>query len=210
MKNKSIVIVLTLVNIFTVNLFPQEETEMKKIQSIIEEVRNEFAPDKRTAIFLVDAEKENDKFILKGETNLPEAKETLLKNLSEFKISDKVEMLPAVNLGDKIYGIVNLSVANFRVKPDNDQEMGTQSLLGTPLKVYKKQKGWYLVQTPDEYISWVDGDGLYRVNYDSLVEWNNSEKIIYTNDFGFSYSSPDENSERVSDLVIGDLLEICR
>jgi len=85
--------------------------------------------------------------------------------------------------------------------------MATQALLGTPVKVLKKEKGWYLVQTPDEYISWVDGTGLFRMNYDSVSEWNTSQKIIYTNDFGFSYSSPDKSSERVSDLAIGNLLK---
>jgi len=189
------------------NLIAQEKTEMEKFQSIIEEVENKFVPDKRTAIFQISIENENDKYILKGETNLPDAKVELLQKLNEFNVTDQVEILPEAELGDKIYGIVNLSVSNFRTKPDHDQEMGTQALLGTPLKVYKKEKGWYLVQTPDEYISWIDGDGLYRVNYDSLIEWNISEKVIYTKDFGFSYSAPDENSERVSDLVIGDLLK---
>ncbi len=210
-------LIFILIHLFALNLIAQEKTEMEKLQSIIEEVENKFAPDKRTTIFQIIVENENDpqnevspkadKYILKGETNLPDAKEELLQKLNEFNVSDKIEILPEAELGDKVYGIVNLSVANFRTNPDHDQEMGTQALLGTPLKVYKKEKGWYLVQTPDEYISWIDGDGLYRVNYDSLVEWNNSEKIIYTMDFGFSYLSPDENSERVSDLVIGDLLK---
>ncbi|OGU70143.1 MAG: glycoside hydrolase [Ignavibacteria bacterium RBG_16_34_14] len=200
-------IIFIITSIFAFNLTAQEKTEMEKIQSIIEELENKFAPDKRTAIFQINVENENDKLVLKGETNLPDAKEELLKKLNESNVIDQIEILPEVELGDKIYGIVNLSVANFRTKPDNDEEMGTQALLGTPLKVYKKEKGWYLVQTPDEYISWIDDDGFICVSYDSLLEWSKSEKVIYIKDFGFSYSSPDENSERISDLVIGDLLK---
>ncbi|MDO8549122.1 MAG: NlpC/P60 family protein [Ignavibacteria bacterium] len=207
MRTKLKIIFPILANLFAFNLIAQEKTEMEKFQSIIEEVENKFAPDKRTAIFQISIENENDKYILKGETNLPDAKVELLQKLNEFNITDQVEILPEAELGDKIYGIVNLSVANFRTKPDHDEEMGTQALLGTPLKVYKKERGWYLVQTPDEYISWIDSDGFFRVDYDSLVEWSNSEKIIYVKDFGFSYSAPDENSERVADLVIGDLLK---
>jgi cell wall-associated NlpC family hydrolase len=127
--------------------------------------------------------------------------------LNEYKISEQIEVLPEAELEGKIFGIINLSVANLRTKPDHQEEMATQALLGTPIKVLKKEKGWYLVQTPDDYISWIDSDGFYRLNYDSLTEWNSAEKIIFTDDFGFSYSKPDENSERITDLVIGDILK---
>ena len=214
---KTLITILILVIFFAFNLIAQGKTEMEKMQSIIKEVENKYAPDKRTAIFQVTVKNENDpqgevstkadKFVLKGETNLPDAKDELLKKLNEFNVFDKIEILPEAELGDEIYGIVNLSVANFRIKPDHHEEMGTQALLGTPLKVYKKEKGWYLVQTPDEYISWIDSDEFFRVDYESLEEWNSAEKVIYTKDFGFSYIIPDENSERVSDLAIGDILK---
>jgi cell wall-associated NlpC family hydrolase len=206
MKNRT-KIIIALLTLFALNLNAQNKFDMEQIQNIIEEVKIKYAPDKRTALFNINAEKENEKITLKGETNLPEAKEELMQKLNEYKISEQIEVLPQAELEDKTYGIINLSVANLRVKPDHQEEMATQALLGTPVKVLKKERGWYLVQTPDEYISWIDGGGFHRVSYDSLLEWNNSGKIIYTKEFGFSYSSPDENSERVTDLVIGDILK---
>lgn len=200
-------IFFTILTLFVFNVTAQDKFDMEQIQSIIEEVKIKFAPDKRTAIFDVTAVNEKDTYNIKGETNLPPAKDELLQKLNKFNISDQIELLPEAELEDKIYGIINLSVANLRTKPDHQAEMATQALLGTPIRVLKKERGWYLVQTPDEYISWIDGDGFYRVNYDSLYDWNNSKKIIFTNDFGFSYISPDENSERVTDLVIGDILK---
>jgi hypothetical protein len=214
MKTKFKIIFLILLTHFVIELIAQDKFDMEQIQSIIEEVKIKYAPDKRTAIFDVavenlsaDRHDENGSLILKGETNLPDAKDELLQKLNEYKLSEQIKLLPEAELEDKTYGIINLSVANLRTKPDHQTEMATQALLGTPIKILKKEKGWYLVQTPDEYISWVDGTGLFRVNYDSLAEWLNSEKIIYTNDFGFSYTAPDKSSERVSDLVIGDLLK---
>ncbi|HEX9740532.1 MAG TPA: SH3 domain-containing protein, partial [Ignavibacteriaceae bacterium] len=214
MNNQILKISLILFTLLTFNLIAQDKFDMEQIQSIIEEVKIKYAPDKRTAIFDVavenlsaDRHDENGSLILKGETNLPDAKDELLQKLNEYKLSEQIKLLPEAELEDKTYGIINLSVANLRTKPDHQTEMATQALLGTPIKILKKEKGWYLVQTPDEYISWVDGTGLFRVNYDSLAEWLNSEKIIYTNDFGFSYTAPDKSSERVSDLVIGDLLK---
>jgi gamma-D-glutamyl-L-lysine dipeptidyl-peptidase len=207
MNLKKLYLLIFLTSLFAFSSFAQEKSEMEKIQSVINELQNKYAPDKRTALFLINVENEINKFILKGETNLPEAKEELLQKLGKFNVIDQVETLPEAKLRDKIFGIINLSVANLRTKPTNQAEMASQALLGTPIKVLKHIKGWYLVQTPDKYISWIDDDGFYRINYDSLTEWNNSNKIIYTKDYGFSYTKPDENSERVSDLVIGDILK---
>ncbi|HSP88076.1 MAG TPA: C40 family peptidase, partial [Ignavibacteriaceae bacterium] len=202
------IVALILFNLFSSNLTAQDNKEMDLYISIIEEVKNKYAPDKRTALFEIKTVKDPKTLYLSGETNLIEAKEELISLLKDYDVVDEIKILPGKEVGEKIFGIVNLSVANFRTKPDHYKEMATQSLLGTPVKVLKKDGGWYLVQTPDDYISWVDGDGIFRVDYDSLIEWNKSKKIIYTKDFGFSYSSPDDKSERVSDLVIGDLLKL--
>ena len=207
MKLKSKIILLILINLLAFSLFAQENNKMNKIKSIIQEIENKYAPDPRTAIFKINIELENDTLILKGETNLPEAKVELLKKLSETNIVDKIKSLPGDELGEKIYGIIDISVANLRTQPKNQAEMASQALLGTPVKILNQKKWWFLVQTPDKYISWIENDQLFRTNYDSLTKWNSSDKIIYTKDFGFTYSKPDENSERVTDIVIGDILK---
>ena len=207
MKSKYKVILLILISLSAFNLFAQGSNEMDKIKSVIKELENKYAPDPRTAIFKIYIETGNDNFILKGETNLPGAKEELLRQLNESNIIDQVESLPGRELGKDIYGIISLSVANLRTQPQNQAEMASQALLGTPVKIFKMKKGWSLIQTPDKYISWVENDQIFRTNYDSLAQWNNSDRIIYLNDFGFTYSMPDENSERVTDIVIGDILK---
>ena len=207
MKLKTIIIFFILINLFALNLFAQGKNDMDKIQNVIKELENKYAPDARTALFKINVEKKNDSYILNGETNLPKVKEELLQKLNNLDITDQIETLPGKDLDSKIFGIVDLSVANLRTKPENQAEMASQALLGTPVKVLKRKKGWYLVQTPDKYISWTEDDGIYRVNLDTLAEWNSSDKIIYTKDFGFSYSMPDQNSQRVSDIVIGDILK---
>ncbi len=207
MRLKNIIISIFFISLIVSTLFAQEENEMDRIKSVIKELENKYALDTRTAIFKINVEQENANYILKGETDFADAKEELLQKLNKFNIIDQIKTLPDSELGEDIYGIIDLSVANLRTKPKDQAEMASQALLGTPIKVLKKERGWYLVQTPDEYISWIDNGGFFRVNYDSLTAWNNSKKIIYLNDFGFSYSKADENSERVSDLVIGDILK---
>ena len=203
MKN----LILMLAFILTVNLFPQEELLMEEAQKIYEEVKRNFAPDKRTAMFDIKLTMEKDSIILEGETNLEEAKNELVDQLTKagYKLKDEVELLPAKELGEKIFGVVNLSVANIRAKSEHSSELVTQALLGSPVKVYKKNRGWYLIQTTDNYLGWVDYDGIELMNKSSLDEWNKTNKVIYTRIFGMSYSEKDKHSIPVSDVVAGDL-----
>ena len=112
---------------------------MEKVTSIIQEVKEKFAPDKRTAIFNFEAAESENKIIIKGETNIDEAYSEFIKLMKEsnLKFEDQIEMLPSEKLGEKRFGIINLSVANIRSKPDHSAELATQSILGTPIKILK-------------------------------------------------------------------------
>ena len=205
MKYKILLIFL----ILSYNLFSQEKITMKEVQNVIETMKQIYAPDARTAILNLEIKQEENGFFVMGETNIPKAKEVLSEKLKELNTSIKLEIseLPSEELGDKIFGVVNISVANIRTKPEHSAEMATQALLGTPLKIYKKKGGWFMVQTPDDYIGWLDDDGFSQMNKVEFDIWNNSEKIIVTNKFGFSFSGKDENSVPVSDLVAGNILK---
>ncbi len=191
--------------------YTQEINKMGKVNTIIQQVKEKFAPDKRVAIFKFEATESENKIIVKGETNLPDSKSELIKRMSEAKVNfvDEIETLPSDKLGEKKFGVINLSVANIRTKPDNPAELATQSILGTPIKILKKgEDGFYLVQTPDGYIAWLDNDGFTFMDESELNDWLSSPKIIYTKVYGFSYSEADEKSQTVSDLVAGNLLKI--
>lgn len=203
------ILIFILVLIFITNNYSQ--TEMEKINSLIQNVKTEFALDKRTSVFNIEVVQENEKLILKGETNLSGAMKELLKIFSDQKIviENEIELLPTKLLGDKIFGVINLSVANLRSKPDHAAELVTQAILGTPIKVLKKgEDGYYLVQTPDNYVAWLDDDGFESKTESELFEWNGSPKLIYIKEFGFSFVDADDKSQTVSDLVAGNLLRI--
>ena len=55
-------------------------------------------------------------------------------------VKDEITVLPSTVLGDKRYGVINLSVANLRVAPEHSAEMATQSLLGTAVRVFNKKR----------------------------------------------------------------------
>ena len=208
MKN---VLIFLIGIIFYTTAFSQENGKMENINSFINLVKNKYAPDKRVALFNIKVEKYGDNYILSGETNLPEAKMELMDQLKKENLSvkEQIKILPAEELGNKTFGVINLSVANLRSHPDHPAELSTQAILGMPIKVLKKGKGgFHLVQTPDGYISWLDNGGFHQMTEDEVKAWLLADKIIYMQDFGFAYSQPDYKSQRVSDLAIGNLLKL--
>jgi gamma-D-glutamyl-L-lysine dipeptidyl-peptidase len=187
----------------------KESVQLSEVSQAINQVRQTHAPDKRVAIFNV---KESGKspVVLTGETSLPEAKSELLTKLQAqgVRVIDSIQVLPAAILGNKTYGVVTISVANIRSQPDHSAELATQATLGTPVKVLNQQSNWYQVQTPDEYISWVDAGGIQLMTEEQFGRWQQSTKLIYTTPFGFSYSEPAAGVQPVSDLVMGNILEL--
>ncbi len=173
-------------------------------QPYIDSIVNQYAPDKRTALFKVVRKGT----VLSGETNLAEAKAALLEKLYAANINfvDSIQILPQQNLQGKHSAVVSVSVANLRLLPGHPAELVTQATLGTPLKVLKKERGWYLVQTPDKYLAWVEGGMLAFMDTLTFKKWKQSEKLIYTQPFGLAYASPDAQAATVSDLVYGDVL----
>jgi len=177
------------------------------VSKIVDSVRNKYAPDKRTAIFNVDCTLENESIHLSGETNLPEAKKELLLHFEKLNVIDKVQLLPSTVLGKNIFGIVNLSVVNVRTKPVHSAELATQVLLGSRLKILKSSGEWYLVQCEDDYIGWIDDNGITLMDQQKFELWNKAKKIIVTSPFTFSFIDNDEKSMHVSDVVQGNLLK---
>ncbi|MGC1632484.1 MAG: SH3 domain-containing C40 family peptidase [Gelidibacter sp.] len=176
----------------------------------IEVVKTQFAPDKRVALFDVNAEKRGNAYILKGESNLPDAVSTLKSNLENAKIEyvDSIQLLPEAKLADKIRGLVTISVANLRSQPKHSAELATQATLGTPVKILKNAGSWTLIQTPDHYLSWVDNGGVEPITEVELEQWKKDPKLIYTSIGGSSYSEPNTASQVVSDIVAGGILQI--
>jgi cell wall-associated NlpC family hydrolase len=200
----------TLFILITLVLFNCTNSDLKFTEESLREIEAEFVPDSRVALFDATAKTDNGSVLLTGETSLPEAKKALLAHLDQQGIfyTDNITLLPSDDLGNEFYALVNNSVSNLRSEPKHSAQLATQAILGMPLKVLKKQGGWYLVQTPEDYLSWVDSGGITRVDRSKMENWANAEKIIYLNTVGFSYTKANTSSEKVSDLVAGNILKL--
>lgn len=189
------------------NTDPGKVTE---IAQLTQEIKTQYAPDSRVAIFDIEPTASNESYILKGSTNIPQALSTLKEKLSALNIVfiDSVTVLPAAELEGKTQGIIALSAANLRATPRHSAELVTQGTLGMPVRIYKKQDHWYLIQTPDNYIAWVDSGGVVPMDSTSYDNWMQSEKLIFTKTFGSSFAQKNESGQVVSDLVAGNVLKL--
>lgn len=175
----------------------------------IAEVRSLFAPDSRVAVFSVQAKRKGNDIYLYGETSVREAKKALIDNYAKrkYNIIDNIRILPDGLLPDT-FGVVRVSVSNIRSQAFHSAELTTQATTGTPVRVLSQKDGWYMVQTPDSYIGWVDRDGIQLMDANELKEWNARPKIISNVPHGLILKADDVRSAPVSDFVSGSIFAL--
>src|SRR5690554_4983360 len=176
------------------------------VEAIFLEFKKEYAPDSRTVYFQY-AQDEDGKIIV--ETSAPEFQSFILNKEKELgkSLPISIKNLPESDLVGQEYGIINLSVANLRTRPSHSAEMATQALLGTPVDVLKRTGGFYLVRTPEGYLSWIDRYGVALQSKAEAEDWQNSKRLIFIKDFGHAFQNADEKSARISDIVLGDIVK---
>ena len=110
----------------------------------------------------------NNQIILEGETTSKKALSILQDSLNKRNVefTNTVRILPDSAVGNQQFAVARNSVINIRSQPKHSAELGTQGLLGMALKVLDKKGDFYRIQTPDNYISWVDKGGITRMNQD--------------------------------------------
>lgn len=180
-----------------------------EVTGISERIRKQYVPDNRVALFDVDYVVSGSLIIIKGVTTSPQAKSALLSDIEQmnYEVKDSLQLLPdSISLEGRTFGVVNVSVCNLRVAPDYSSEMATQALLGMPVKQLQ-QGEWCRIQTPDNYIAWVQSMGIFPMTKSEYHAWNSAEKIVVTSHYGFTYEKPDVASQTVSDVVSGSRLK---
>jgi len=182
---------------------------LQRVEQISNGLKNKLAPDSREAIYQIKFYFEkNNKLVIRGETSLPDAKSALLTAVKELGVQciDSVSLLPDEKLGERNWALINLSVVNLRANPRHSAELVSQAIMGTPVKILKKDNSWYLIQTPDKYIAWFDAAALNFRNEQELQNWRESERIIFKP--SFEVASSGNGKEVVTDIVAGSILEI--
>jgi len=179
-------------------------------QGLNDSIKSVYAPDSRVAVYNISLNPNVKYLLLSGESNQPKAVALLKQKLDQFGIPylDSITILPDNSVGEFKYAVVNNSVANIRSNPKHSAELATQALLGTGLKILKTNGDFYLTQSPDGYISWVDHGGVVLMKVHDYSNWFASQKIVYTKSVGSVYQYKDNDTDIVSDIVLGAQLKL--
>jgi SH3-like domain-containing protein len=179
-------------------------------QSEIDSIAARFVPDQRIGICSISAsDTKEGSLVIRGETTNTEAKNEIIKALNNqgTKLIDSILILPDTLTNEKFMGLVSISVANLRKHPDHKSELVSQSLMGTPVCILKKENSWMLIQTPDRYIAWTESSSVVPVNLKERISWKKSERVIYIKNSGWIYKEASDKSDIVGDLVAGCIME---
>ena len=95
------------------------------------------------------------------------------------RIEDKTSGRPRSERSND-WGIIRVSVANLRLEPSHRAEMGTQALLGTVIRILRKNSNWYYAQTPEGYRSWIEAGHFVLCDRASVDAWEASNLVFVT------------------------------
>ena len=176
--------------------------------TLLRDARTSLGIDRRTKVFDVRTSVEGGTLTLKGEIQDAALRESLLRFLRsrwQGSITDSLTMMAPASPGMKPWAVTSISVANIRTRPEHSEEMATQVLMGSPLRVVKSDSGWLRVQTLEDYLGWTD-DLVVLMSDSEYRAWTEKPKVIVTATYGFTHQEPGEESQVVSDIVVGDIL----
>jgi gamma-D-glutamyl-L-lysine dipeptidyl-peptidase len=179
------------------------------VQKGLDSIAIRWVPDEREGICSFKLKMlSKDLVLVKGETNLAEAKNVMMNYLaaSGLRYADSLDVLPNLAEVKKPWGLVTVSVSNIKKLSSDASELVSQAIMGTPVKILKKKDDWLLVQTPDFYIGWVDESGICEMTDEQISAWKKSDRIIFTYKSGDIISETNSN-EVVSDIIAGSIVQ---
>ena len=207
MKVKHLIIFLIAIIMLGSCSETNENSLVSGLKGSLDSLKQVYAPDARIALWQVSVNNKNGKISVTAETGSQKAGNALLQLKSRFpSVTFRVKVLPDPT--QKPLALINNSVSGIRRKTTRASEMLSQALLGTPVKVFKKKGEWYYVQTPNQYLGWMNKGDLVLFDTAGLQKYDAGKKIVFNRQCGFSYSKPNVNSLVVSDLVIGCILPV--
>ena len=183
------------------------ENETNAVERRLVELRKTTINDLRLNVFAWEIDATSSTVRL--ETTLESARDAVRKTFeSEFpKWRVETMLLPEDNaeLDGRFFGWANFSTIQIRKEPRYSAELTTQALMGTPVRVLKREGGWALIQNADGYLGYTTVGSVKSATRDEFNRWVDAKKLIWLDAFGSIYSEPDENSEPISDLTAGNV-----
>src|SRR5258706_2073163 len=172
-------------------------------------VKARFALDSHLAIFNIGVQRQSHGLAVTGEVSEAVAKLEVVQAIERtgVKVVDRITVLPDEELDGQAWGIACLSVASGREKPDHKAEMGTQVLMGHAVRIWKGTTHWFLVQSSDGYLAWLEKGSFVRGTREQIEGWNSAPLLLVTAFEDRVLDQPRADAEEVSDVVMGNLVK---
>ncbi|HEV2149273.1 MAG TPA: C40 family peptidase [Longimicrobiaceae bacterium] len=133
--------------------------QRQRIFDLLRDVREEYAPDPRLAVFEVEAEVDGDSLVLLGATSEADAAEALHRGLAALggwrTVRDEVVRLPEVDGAGVVHAVVTAATAPMHAAPAINTTQVSQSVLGQHATVLRRSGRWLQCRTGDGYIGWI-------------------------------------------------------
>ena len=204
-------ITLVLLLILNFGCTQRSSLVLNEVTDIIENVKEEYAPDKRTSVYDVTARVKNKAVRLNGTILSQSVLDTLvgrIKKTGAIEVMNDVLVLPDTSLGAENYALVRLSTAQIRRHPEIQSEMISQALMGSEIRLLRKGPGkrswWRQCQMEDEYLGWIMRSSFVAGDEEFINEWRSRAKVVVIENYSRVFEKMNDHCCQVSDLVRGD------
>ena len=182
------------------------EQAAQQVQTIIDQVKQEYCPDRRISVFDIISKIDGKKIVLTGEVLDPAGKDELLAKMKEvrgYTVEDNIVVLSDATAQETPFGVVRISVAQLRREPRVTAEMISQAIMGGEIRVLKAGTGgFYYCQMEDDYLGWLKSSSMATGDKDFLQQWRKKNKLVVTTLFAQVWESREDGANPVSDLVM--------
>jgi hypothetical protein len=131
----------------------------EEVRALVQEVRDQLAPDPRMAVFEVEVEVRGDSVTLVGATSEPAAAQELHRRVAGLtawrEVVDRVQLLPEADAEERVHAVVSAAVAPMLSGPKIQCTQVSQAVLGSRLIVFRRDGRWLQCRGSDGYIGWI-------------------------------------------------------
>lgn len=194
------------ISLLMLTVFSMSVATAQSVDDMLTDLKKTIAPDGRTAIWDVNTTMQNGVVTLYGKVDSNRLNEAIENALNGAGVKFNNNLIVLENMPEKPWALVKLSVASLRTAGRHSAEMATQGIMGMPLQVLDRDDDWYRVRMPDDYIAYVPGNSLIRIDNARFEEWKKAKRYVVTVYQTRLVSEP-KGDATVSDLVMGNILE---
>ena len=179
---------------------------LDNIQNDIVEIGKQWVPDKREGISEVVVSAAKNSYTIKGEVDNPAHKAAVIGYFSDRQLDfvDSLLVLPDTTIDH--WALIEMGYGNLRGQPRHAAELITQAIMGTPVRIMKREGSWVYIQTPDRYLGWITGSTLSVLSTQEMIAWRSAARVIALANYSLVYADEKEIAV-VCDIPLGSIIE---